>query len=846
MTPYRSRALLLGFTALSSAVIMAAPARAAAADAPAAAAPADNGAVGEVVVTGALRTEKLQDVPMAVTAVQATEFTNSGYQKPGDLQFLSPSVQVSIQGANAIYIRGSGTNSSNGGTEQSVGLVVDGVLIGFVDDIGGDLSDLDHVEVYRGPQGTQFAMNTTAGAVAIQTADPKIGSNELKVHGTYGEHNDTADYIVKNFAINDTLAARMMVSYQNHDGVFYNPSLQTNEGGRWLEGFRGKLLWAPDDKLRVLVAADVRDIKEFPNFPQAWGACGPGITEPYATIFGPTYVNGVKTAAGSLPGCNGATLGPLTESFAAALASPTGGAFAGLPGLNVNPKNGSSGEDESAYRNTDAGGGSIKATYQLGNYTLTSITAYRFMSRFLHGPLGSGYYTGGYLNTWYNGGQSSEELRLASPDTGKITFVGGLYFNDRDTMTRNVQLTQNYGEAYDEYPNTPYGQNVSITTTGGDQRVRNVNKNYAAFFDGAYHFNDKLLLNLGARITHDDVLAGINVIPYAQGYQGVYQATAVNGALYSPGVATISILPPRSLDVQHTGYNWRISPQYFITPDIQIYGTVAHGYKGPLIDTSVNVLDVVKPEEVNELETGLKSAWFGHKLTADITFFHEQYTNYQVSVLNQSVIPNVFQLGNAGGELSQGIELEINARVTDDLKLNLSASYNDSHYTDFITSCWNAFEPIKQAQGGPGSPNGTCISTVQVNPTTGAKTTVTSTQAAGTPLINSSRYTIRTGPTYRHVLAKNFLLEANAVYLWRSSWLSAPMDPNLVNPAYGQLNLDAGVTTPDGKYRLGVYARNALNTFYTGGRQAGNGGYTNVLNNEAVRTVGMSFDLKFQ
>jgi iron complex outermembrane receptor protein len=145
-----------------------------------------------------------------------------------------------------------------------------------------------------------------------------------------------------------------------------------------------------------------------------------------------------------------------------------------------------------------------------------------------------------------------------------------------------------------------------------------------------------------------------------------------------------------------------------------------------------------------------------------------------------------------------------------------------------------------------GSPNGTCISTVQVNPTTGAKTTVTSTQAAGTPLINSSRYTVRAGPTYRHVLANNFLVEANLVYLWRSSWLSAPMDPNLVNPGYGQLNFDAGLTTPDGKYRLGFYARNALNTFYTGGRQAGNGGYTNVLNNEAVRTVGMSFDLKFQ
>ncbi len=103
-----------------------------------------------------------------------------------------------------------------------------------------------------------------------------------------------------------------------------------------------------------------------------------------------------------------------------------------------------------------------------------------------------------------------------------------------------------------------------------------------------------------------------------------------------------------------------------------------------------------------------------------------------------------------------------------------------------------------------------------------------------------------TSPSYRHVLTNKFVVEGNLVYLWRSSWLSAPMDPNLVNPAYGQLNLDGGISTPDGKYRLGFYARNALNTFYTGERQAGNGGYTNVLNYEAVRTVGMSCDMKFQ
>ena len=71
------------------------------------------------------------------------------------------------------------------------------------------------------------------------------------------------------------------------------------------------------------------------------------------------------------------------------------------------------------------------------------------------------------------------------------------------------------------------------------------------------------------------------------------------------------------------------------------------------------------------------------------------------------------------------------------------------------------------------------------------------------------------------------------------------MDPNLINPAYGLWNLDASITTPKG-YRLGVYARNAFNQFFVGGRQAGNGGYTQVLNSEAVRTIGVSLDMKFE
>jgi iron complex outermembrane receptor protein len=798
MNHRNTRTRWLGVTALAG-VLCAMGAPALAADAPPATdAPTSTAPTDEVVVTGGLRTQRLQDAPVAVTAVTPQEFTYAGYKSPLDLQFLSPSVQVSIQGADAIYIRGSGTNNTNGSGEQSVGLVIDGVPIGFTDDIGGDISDLDHTEVYRGPQGTQFALNTSAGTVAILTKKPVIGVDSTTVHASYGEHNDSSDYITQNLAINSDLAARATFSYQNRDGVFYNPSLQQNEGGRNQLAGRAKLLWDPADKFSLVLDADVRRTNEYPNFPQAWGQCGPTIGEGYPTIFGPTTIGGVHYA-GSVPGCNGAVEGAIGSVGS---------------GINVNPKNAESSEDQTAYRHTDTGGVSATLTYPLGDYTLTSITAYRFMSRREHGPIGTGYYSAFYLDDWYNGGQTSEEIRIASPADKKVTYVAGFFFYDRDTREKSLFAGGDYGLAYDSFPNTPYGANVELSFNSGLQKIHDTVESEALYTDGTYHVTDKLNINAGVRVTNDDITASIATVSVP----GVYG--------FGPP------LPFRSLSLNKVGYTWRIGPQYFITPTIQVYGTWAHGYKGPLIDTSVNVLNPVKPEENEMLEAGLKSSWFDHRLTVDLTAFHEQYTNYQITVLDQQVQPNVFQLGNAEGALAQGIELEMNGRITSEWRAVAGLSLDDSHYTNFVTSCWNALEPIKQATSGQ---NGCYIHPGQ---------SAAAAQAEGTPLINTSKYTYRIGVTYNHALNNGFKLDGDATYLWRSQFLSAPMDPNLIIPGYGILDLNAGLTTPNG-IRFGVFARNALNTFFEAGRQAGNGGYTNVLNTEAVRTVGFSLDMNF-
>jgi iron complex outermembrane receptor protein len=800
MKTTRSRGRLLSCSALASLLALTAPAYAAApatsAPAPAAANKSDSSTVDEIVVTGGLRAQRLQDAPMAVTAVAAEEFTDAGFKSPSDLQFLSPSVQVSVQGANAIYIRGSGTNSALAGTEQSVGLVIDGVIIGFVDDIGGDISDLDHIEVYRGPQGTQFAKNSTAGTVAIMTKNPVTGETSTDIHASYGEHNDTADYLTQNIAIGDNAAARLTASFQHRDGVFDNLSLHNKQGGREQLALRGKFLWEPTPNTRLLFSADARRTSEYPNFPQAWGACGPVLTE-----FNPTVYGG-----NSLPPCHGA------------LAGAAGSAGTGLI---VGPDNSTSVENQQGFRHTDAGGASLQLDQGIGDFTLTSISAARFMDRTFHGPLGSGYYSSFFLDDHYHGSQYSQELRLSSPGNRKLTYVGGVYLYDRDTTEEEGAAGDNYGQAQYMFPGTPYGNAVQVSFFGGTVHTHNINKSYAAYADGSYHFTDKLQLNAGVRVTQDQVSAATAVTPIP----GVFGFGPAN--------------PPGFLKINHTGYTYRVGPQYFITPDVQLYATFAHGYKGPLVDSSLAVPNAVKPEEVDMYEAGIKSTWFDHRVTADLTAFHEKYTNYQIQTFNQAVNPPTFQEGNAGGLLSQGVELELNAKPVPAWQFSGSLSLNDNHYTDFLTSCWNRLEPIKQTQISVG-PGQNAITLANANP---GVCVAGITQAAGSQLVNSSKYTYRLGATYNHKVV-DWDGSFTATYLWRSTFLSAALDPNIVVPSYGVLNLNADLTSPNGKYKVGVFARNALNQFFVAGRQAGDGGYTNVLNPEAVRTIGVSLSLK--
>jgi len=744
---------------------------------------ADAGLVGnEILITATRRSDKLQSVPLAVTAIGGDTFTKLNLKGPGDLTQLSPSVQLSIVGGNGVYIRGAGINSQNSGTEQSVGMVVDGVVIGFVDDISGDLSDLDHIEVLRGPQGTQFGKNASAGLVSILTAKPVLHDFGLKAHLSYGEHDDTIGSVAANIPIGDTAALRLVGSYLNRDGVYPNILRHEKEGTRNQRGGRARLLWEPDDKLQVLLNGDFRYEHAQPNFIQAYRNIGIGFVR-----------NGVTYAPGGL------------------------GVIAA--GVTPSPTNVQIAETADAYRNTKSGGTSLEANYRLGDYMLTSLSAFRFIDRHYATPIGSSPQPGTYSYNDYTGHQISQELRVTSPADKPLQFVAGLYYYNRLNHSGLLSIGGLYGQAA-----AVYGPGVQVAQNGGRILTMNKNESVAAFVDGTFHVTEKLKLIGGLRYTHDHVAA----TSFTQQIAGV------------PPFPGASVKPSDAANASKNAPSYRAGLQYSYSPDLMAYATYAHGYKGPAEDTTNAIIRAILPETVNSMEFGVKSSFFRHKLFLNLTVFNERFRNFQTTVLNTNIVPVAQVLGNAGSQRTRGVEFEMTAKPLRDLTFSSAFTYLDAKYTDFKAPCYQRFAPIPQPTTTDPNAIGACY--------TLPGTSTSFVQAAGARLNNSSKFTYQLNLAYSHAVTAALTGDLSINYVHRSSFRTVGYDPNTLVRPYGLANVNLGIGNPAKGWRVGIFARNLFDKFFVSAIQAnGNdpGGYTNILNVEARRTIGVTLDYKF-
>ena len=382
---------------------------------------------GDVIVTATRRNEALSDVPLSVSAVTADTLENSGTTDIRQLTQLSPSLLVSSTsseaGAGVARIRGVGTVGDNPGLESSVAVFIDGVYRSRTGVALTELGQIERVEVLRGPQGTLFGRNASAGLLSIITARPRFEFG-VNAQATYGNYDMIRGELGVTGPISETIAFRVDGTYLERDGYIRDviSGRTVNNRDRYL--LRGQLLFQPTEQLQVRIIGDYADRDE--------ECCA----APYLPAFDTTFVGGVQTTQPS-------SIAALQRALGAVIRDDTFSRRVSItPGIDYAQK-------------VEDFGGSGEIVYDFGGAEFTSITAYR-VNDYLRGQ-DADFNNLDILRRLSDGGANqkfetfTQELRLQGElFNGRVdALIGGYFANEDLTVRDNLQ----YGADFERFAN---------------------------------------------------------------------------------------------------------------------------------------------------------------------------------------------------------------------------------------------------------------------------------------------------------------------------------------------------------------------------------------------------------
>lgn len=577
--------------------------------------PGEDAGLGEVVVTAERRSENIQRVPVSVAVVDGEDLRT--FQSGGeDILALAgrvPGLYAETTTGRIFprfYIRGLGNIDFYLGASQPVSIIQDDVVLEHVVLKSNPVYDVANIEVLRGPQGSLFGRNTTAGIIKFDTIRPGQEFTS-RFNASYGSYNTvTFDGGVGGPIVQDKIAFRLSGLYQHRDdwvdNTFAGTGADGTRGGKdQLGGFderdaRLQLLLTPTEALSVNLSGHVRSY------------------EGTSTIF------------------------------------HRGALQRGQNNINREPRDRISLDE--AEGNTQAYktyGGSVNAAWDVGAATLTSITAYEHTRGFSRGDTDGGaavdYGNAGFGQSQGNVrdlDQWTQEVRLASNgDTAFKWQVGGFYFDSRDT-------TDFYQRGYFLLPaSTGYNPNNWV-------RLHNVNTSWAVFGQASYRIAERLTLTAGARYTEDDkdtrlVRSGRN----AAGTADTFPATA-----------------PRQVKLTGKEPSFDVSALYELDPTASVYARVARGFRGPTIQGRSAVFNTpfttADSETIMSYEAGVKTQPTS-KLRFNATAFAYRVDDIQ---LNGNDANGNGVLFNADHANAYGVEAELEWRPIRNITFSLGGS----------------------------------------------------------------------------------------------------------------------------------------------------------------------------
>ncbi|MDB5707373.1 MAG: TonB-dependent receptor [Sphingomonas bacterium] len=629
---------------------------------------------GDIIVTARRREERVQEVPIAMSVIGADDLQKSGAFNVSRLQTQQPSLQFysSNPRNTAINIRGLGApfGLTNDGIEQGVGFYVDGVYIGRIGASTFDFVDVDRVEVLRGPQGTLYGKNTTAGALNVTTRAPSF-TLEAKAELSGGNYDFVQAKASISGPITDNLAVRLSTSATTRKGTIYDVTSDEYLHRQRTLGLRGQLLWKPTDALSFNLSGDFNVQNPL--------CCA----QYYARV--------------------GATQRPVARQYAALAA-----AFGYTP-PSTNPFDRVTDLDASINARQEVGGASLVANWDLGPATVTSVSAWRYWDwkpandrDFIGLPITTVSQNPSHQN------QVSQEFRLASNGKNKLDYTIGAFLFHQTIDTHGSQVQ---GSAASRFllsgadasnPNVLNGL-TSTNTISFD------NTSFAVFGKLNWAVTDKLHLQPGLRVNYDKKSGFYEAVVSIHNSQYDFVATADNVAAMlaafpaGPAKTTfqnqINTLAPQRYSPAFSAWNVSgdLTLSYDFAPDVHAYATYSRSFKSgginlsglPLNSTSTGVdltTQTVKPEKVNAYELGLKTQFLDRRVTLNLAGFWTDIYDYQATVNNNAI--NVIRgyLANAGKVRSRGVEFDASFRPSKRFNLYVNGAYTDAKYVKFTNA----------------------------------------------------------------------------------------------------------------------------------------------------------------
>lgn len=603
-----------------------------------------SGGIEDIVVTAQRREENMQDVPVAITVANSESLARAGITNVTNLNALSPSISFRstnmASSTSNIQIRGIGTTGNARTFEGAVGVFIDGVYRTRSGQALSNFLDVDSLQILRGPQGTLFGKNTSAGAVLVASAKPSTSETAVNFEATYGNYGTYLARGALNLPLSDKAALRVAAVGSGTRGNIRNPNGGwTNANDDW--GVKAQLLVEPTETLSLRLIGD---------YAKSTGDCCYGTVD-YNAATAPTqgYIDFLSLQNGLTPPSR-----DISKREAV-----------------VNPYTANLVKDY---------GATLHADLEIGNGTLRSVTALRRYT--VENEQDADFSGATIMNNLetFSSKFFSQELTYSGELTGALKgnfVIGGFFSDEKLSMNRDLwhgSQAQSYwdlvfdglaapGVRLRDVLGNPDASGFDGQGFFGSERFKGTARSLAAFTHWDFKLSDQFSVIAGARYTNERK-TGLATFHTMNTHDPLVLLGVMPGAPYSQ-VTTNNAL------------SGTVGVQYRPADGAMLYATYNRGFKAGGVNLDVNAFGVLgnvgadatavyKPETIDGFEAGVKLDWLDRRARTNIAVFYNTIKDLQVA----QFLGLRFAIVNAPSAEVYGLELEQTFKLSDALTLN--------------------------------------------------------------------------------------------------------------------------------------------------------------------------------